>query len=45
MDALIDPVILTTALVCSLGIAFLAQTTALRLILKAMNRKSNTARS
>jgi hypothetical protein len=41
MDSLIEPFILTAALVCSFGIAFLAQATALRLILKAMNRRSN----
>ena len=44
MDSLIDPVILTTAVVCSFGIAFMAQRAVLRLILKAMNRRSDLAR-
>jgi hypothetical protein len=43
MDALIDYLILTTAVVCSLGIAFMAQRAALRLLLKAMNRTGSTS--
>jgi len=39
MDSLIDSVILGTALLFSFGAAFVAQSAALRLILKAMNRR------
>ncbi len=45
MDVLIDYLMLTTAVVGSLGLAFMAQTAALRLILKAMNRRSDVAQS
>jgi hypothetical protein len=45
MDSLIDPVILMIAVVCSFGIAFMAQRAALSLILKAMSRGSDSERS
>ena len=39
MDSLVDSAILATAVVGSFGAAFVIQITALRLILKAMNRR------
>jgi hypothetical protein len=39
MDSFIDSAILATAVVGSFGVAFMMQIAALRLILKAMNRR------